>query len=215
MISMTKETLIRLIDDEESVLRAQSTFLTMAGYRVQCYQGALAFLEQDDFSVPGCLVLDVRMPQMSGIELQNVMLERKIDLPIIFLSAHGDIEMAVEAVRKGAKSFLVKPPQLDKLTDLIEEAVADNMKSRSDKQMAEEFEEQWAMLTESEKQVALMVGKGLMNSVIGEVLDMTERTVRGHREAVYEKLEVSNAAELATFIHELQDCRKITESDTH
>lgn len=212
---MTKETLIRLIDDEESVLRAQSTFLTMAGYRVQSYQGALAFLEQDDFSVPGCLVLDVRMPQMSGIELQNVMLERKIDLPIIFLSAHGDIEMAVEAVRKGAKSFLVKPPQLDKLTDLIEEAVADNLKSRSDKRMAEEFEEQWAMLTESEKQVALMVGKGLMNSVIGEVLDMTERTVRGHREAVYEKLEVSNAAELATFIHELQDCRKITESDTH
>ena len=116
---MTKitQSLIRLVDDDESVLKAQSLFLEMAGFKVKSYNSALSFLEKDDFSVTGCIVLDVRMPHMSGIELQNELIRRRCDLPIIFLSAHGDIEMAVEAVHKGAKTFLVKPPRLDKLLE--------------------------------------------------------------------------------------------------
>ena len=116
-MTRTTQSLIRLVDDDESVLKAQSLFLEMAGFKVKAYNSAISFLDNDDFSVTGCLVLDVRMPHMSGIELQNELIRRGCDLPIIFLSAHGDIEMAVDAVHRGAKTFLVKPPRLEKLLE--------------------------------------------------------------------------------------------------
>jgi FixJ family two-component response regulator len=142
-----KKPLIRLIDDDASVLRAEASFLEMADLNVCCYQGALKFLEEDDFTVSGCLVLDVRMPGMSGIELQTELIKRGVRLPIIFLSAHGDIEMAVAAVQRGALNFLTKPPQLDKLLELIGRAVEIDKKRRELEVWKDDLDRSWMLLS--------------------------------------------------------------------
>lgn len=130
-------------------------------------------------------------------------MRRKIDLPIIFLSAHGDIEMAVQAVHKGAKNFLVKPPKLETLLEEIESAIELNISNRKDQAFGRVLMQQWNQLTEAEKENARMVAKGLTNQVIAEVRGISERTVRSQRASVYDKLEVENAAELAAFLHDL------------
>lgn len=198
-----KKSLVRLVDDDITVLNAQSMFLQMADFNVSCYQGAIEFLEKDDHSVNGCVVLDVRMPNMTGIELQEEMKRQNIDLPIIFLSAHGDIEMAVRAVQDGAMTFLVKPPKRDQLISVIEQAFELNDRQRKEKRYLASLLKQWNELTQAEKNVAQMVAKGLTNQVIADVLKISERTVRSQRATVYEKLEVENAAELSEFLHEL------------
>ncbi len=200
---MRSEPIVRLVDDDATVLTAQSMFLKMAGLKVVCYSSAAEFLENDDNRIDGCLLLDVRMPNMSGLELQDEMIRRKIDLPIIFLSAHGDIEMAVQAVHKGAKNFLVKPPKLETLLEEIESAIELNISNRKDQAFGRALMQQWNQLTEAEKENARMVAKGLTNQVIAEVRGISERTVRSQRASVYDKLEVENAAELAAFLHDL------------
>ena len=131
------------------------------------------------------------------------MIRRKIDLPIIFLSAHGDIAMAVEAVKAGAKTFLVKPPKLEELTAVIEEAIHENAERRAKERDLHALQTRFESLTPSEGTVAGMIVKGLTNAVIGETLGMAERTVKAHRAAVFEKLDVTNAVELADFMHEM------------
>ena len=194
--------LVRLVDDDRTVLDALSVFLQMADISVRTFCSAEAFLREDDHSVPGCAVLDVRMPDMNGIELQAEMKRRGIRLPIIFLSAHGDIEMAAEAVRAGAKNFLVKPPKPEKLLAIIGEANFESLTAARERAYGASLEMQRDTLTPAEKQTALMVAKGLTNAVIAEALGVAERTVRAHREAVYGKLDVENAVELADFVRE-------------
>ncbi len=199
------QSVVRLVDDDESVLKALSVFLSFDDWQVRRYASASAFLSDDNLETPGCVVLDVRMPEMSGIELFDEMLRRGIRLPVIFLSAHGDIEMAVEAVRRGAKTFLVKPPKTEKLLEAITLATADDWARRKEEAYAASLASQWKTLTKAEAQVAVMVGKGLPNALIAETIGVTERTVRAQRAPIYEKLDVENAVELADFLHELQD----------
>ena len=206
---MKRDPIVRLVDDDPTVLRAQSMFLRMADLSVVCYQSAAEFLSKDDPEVPGCVVLDVRMPNMSGLELQDELIRRKNVLPIIFLSAHGDIEMAVQAVQKGAKTFLVKPPKLEKFLEAIESAIAADLSARKEREFAKELQAQWDQLTEAEKKIARLVAKGLTNQVIAEVQEVSERTVRSQRATVYEKLEVENAAELVGFLNDLDKYGKL------
>lgn len=201
---MRKEPLVRLIDDDPTVLAAQSTFLRMADLKVLTYSSASDFLEKDDFSRPGCLVLDVRMPSMTGLELQDEMIRQKIDLPIIFLSAHGDIAMAVRAVQKGAKTFLVKPPNLEQLLEEIDSAIKLCFSIRDEKLLAQELQDEWNQLTEAEKKIAKLVVKGLSNQTIAEIQSVSEKTVRSQRASVYTKLEVENAAELTNFLRDYE-----------
>lgn len=199
-----KEPKVRLIDDDPTVLAAQSTFLRWAGLEVVCYSKATDFLSKDDLAIDGCAVVDIRMPNMTGLELQEEMLKRNIDLPIIFLSAHGDIDMAVKAVKKGAKTFLTKPPELDRLVEEIKEAIAHNIELRKKKKFGRVLIKQWNALTETEKEIASLVAKGLTNQVISEVQEVSEKTVRSQRATVYGKLDVKNAAELAGFLNDLK-----------
>lgn len=207
-MNKSSQPLIRLVDDDASVLKAQSLFLEVADYEVKSYSSALEFLENDDFSKLGCLVLDVRMPKMSGLELQNELNRRKVLLPIIFLSAHGDIEMAVEAVHKGALNFLVKPPILDKLLQLIKNGVEEHKQRIQEQKYATYLQSQWNLLTIAEKQVAEMLAKGLSNTMISAALDISERTVRSHKYSVYQKMEIENAAELSVFFNDYSKYRK-------
>ena len=199
------QSVVRIVDDDESILKALTVFLSFDDWRVRTYAGAAAFLASDDFETPGCIILDVRMPGMSGLELFEELLRRGIELPVVFLSAHGDIEMAVEAVRRGAKTFLVKPPKPEKLLEVLESVTADDWERRRKEAYAASLAEEWKKLTPAEAQVAVMVGKGLSNAFIAEAVGVAERTVRAHRASIYEKLDIENAVELADFIHELHD----------
>ena len=199
MMTNSISPVVRLVDDDYTVLDALTVFLEMADMTVRRYSSAQAFLDEDDPDVPGVLVLDVRMPGMSGIELQAELKRRKIDLPVIFLSAHGDIEMAAEAVRAGAMNFLVKPPKPEKLLALIREAVAKSIEDRR----GNSLEKLWETLAPAERQVTVMVAKGLGNAVVAEALCVAERTVRSHKESIYRKLEVENAVELSDFLRDL------------
>lgn len=210
MMTNSISPLVRLVDDDYTVLDALTVFLEMADMTVRRYSSAQAFLNEDDTDIPGVLVLDVRMSGMSGIELQA---ERKIDLPIIFLSAHGDIEMAAEAVRAGAMNFLVKPPKPEKLLALIREAVVKSIEDRRGKRYGDSLVKLGETLTPAERQVAGMVAKGLGNAVVAEALSVAERTVRSHKESIYRKLEVENAVELSDFLRDLDTYgRRETES---
>ena len=197
----TVHPLVRLVDDDAGVREALTAFLQMADYETAAFASAADFLNTDDHDRPGCVVLDVRMPDMNGLELQAEMKRCGIALPVIFLSAHGDIEMAAEAVRAG-RIFLVKPPKPEKLTALIDEAVAECEALYRNRAYGAKLEALWATLTAAEKQVAVMVAKGLTNAVVADALGVAERTVRSHREAVYRKLDVENAVELGDFLRE-------------
>lgn len=202
---------IRIVDDDESVRQALTVFFSMADWQVKTYEDGPSFLAQVDFNTPGCAILDVRMPKMSGIELFDQMLARRILLPVIFLSAHGDIEMAVEAVQRGAKTFLVKPPDTDKLLETVESAVADDFVHRKETEYGESLQRQWKTLTPAEQQVAWLIGKGMTNAAAAEVVGVAERTIRGQRASIYQKLDVENAVEMSDFLHELQQTQAMVE----
>ena len=195
--------IVRLIDDDPTVLDSQSFFLRLCGWQTVTYSNAKDFLELDDLLHPGCVVLDVRMPGMTGLELQDEIIHRKIDLPIIFLSAHGDIEMAIACLQKGAFNFLEKPAEPEKLQKLVEEAIKKNQIDRRETDYKNGLKKAFEGLTKSEKQIAYLVAKGLSNPEISQLLSISERTVQAHRSAVYEKLGVTNAVELADFVRDM------------
>ena len=197
--------LVRIVDDDPTICDSQSFFLQLAGWQTVTYQDPVTFLERDDWDRPGCIILDVRMPSLSGLEVQQELNKRGVDLPIIFLSAHGDIEMAMNCVEQGAFNFLVKPPIPEKLKDLVEKAIKLNKSQRKIKKETEELQKLFSQLTSTEQMVARQVAKGLTNKMIGEVLDMSERTVQSHRSKVFAKLDVGNAVELFKFLSDMDN----------
>ena len=197
--------LVRIVDDDPTICDSQSFFLQLAGWQTVTYQDPVTFLERDDWDRPGCIILDVRMPSLSGLVVQQDLNKRGVDLPIFFLSAHGDIEMAMNCVEQGAFNFLVKPPIPEKLKDLVEKAIKLNKSQRKIKKETEELQKLFSQLTSTEQMVARQVAKGLTNKMIGEVLDMSERTVQSHRSKVFAKLDVGNAVELFQFLSDMDN----------
>ena len=197
--------LVRIVDDDPTICDSQSFFLQLAGWQTVTYQDPVTFLERDDWDRPGCIILDVRMPSLSGLEVQQELNKRGVDLPIIFLSAHGDIEMAMNCVEQGAFNFLVKPPIPEKLKDLVEKAIKLNKSQRKIKKETKELQKLFSQLTSTEQMVARQVAKGLTNKMIGEVLDISERTVQSHRSKVFAKLDVGNAVELFQFLSDMDN----------
>ena len=125
-----EKAVVRIIDDDDSIRKSWRFLIEGEGWTTKCYSSALRFLEEDDRNELGCVVLDVRMPDMSGIELQRVMMLQKNGLPIIFVSGHGDIDMAVQALKDGATDFLPKPVSADRLLTAIERAVSKDVERR-------------------------------------------------------------------------------------
>lgn len=204
--------LVRLVDDDPTVSESLSFVLEVAGLRVKAYPSASSFLALDDSSVEGCLLLDVRMPEMSGLELQRRMKREKNSLPIVFLSAHGDIEMAVDAVQQGAADFLVKPPQPEKLVEALKRACARDHDRRL---LAAELEDarcEWASLTPAEQETAVLIAKGLSSREAGELLGVSEETVRSRRSEAYAKLGARSAVETAEFLHRLRELERLLDA---
>lgn len=188
--------LIRIVDDDASVRDALVYMLEQEGFDTVAYASAEEFLVNDMPSRPGVVVLDVRMPGMSGTRLQNEMIERRIDTPIIFLTGHGDVDMAVKALRKGAYHFLQKPVDTDELVRTIRECLEKTRRGLT----AEEAREAIGLLTPRERQIAKLLLQGVPNHGIAERLNLSVRTVENHRTSLYRKLRVNSLEELKSLL---------------
>lgn len=193
----TVSPLIRIVDDDPVVADSLRFYLEVAGFQVQAYESAEAFLSEDDLSRLGCVVLDVRMPTMSGLELQDRLVAMHADLPIVFLSAHADISMAMDAVRKGASGFVTKPPKTELLLAELQKAVQLHESRQKMRAELAEIEAQLAQLTPAEEETAMLIAKGLSNAEIAELLGLAEVTVRRRRMDIGEKLDARNAVEVS------------------
>ena len=192
-----KEALVRIVDDDAEQLKSLAFLLRMGGFEVMTYQSAQAFLEMDDPRKPGCLLLDHRMPGMTGMELQAELVERGSLLPVIFLSAHGDIPMAMQAVHRGAMDFLVKPAAPDVLIAAVEKAVKKSFEDLAADAGQADLAEKAAALTDRELEVARLVAQGLLNKQIGDKLGISLPTVKLHRGHAAKKLGVRSAVAMA------------------
>lgn len=190
-----KQTVI-VVDDDEAVCDSLSMLLESVGIEHRVYNSANALLADADNLPDGCLVLDIRMPGMSGMELQRELLRREVTLPIIFITGHGDIVMAVEAMRYGAVDFIPKPYRDQDLLDRIHEALAYASGRRSARQNRAELLKKLNSLTRRERQVFELVAKGRANKVIAHELSVSERTVEVHRSQAMKKLGARNLADL-------------------
>lgn len=189
--------LIRLVDDDPDQLTALELLLVGEGWEVACYRSGREFFTGDMTSRPGCVVLDVRMPGQSGLEVQAEMKKRGIDLPIVFLTGHGDIDMAVFAVREGAVDFLQKPVQADRFLKTVTRVAQEDCERRSHPIDADQWKKNFERLTEREREIIRLAAAGLLNRQIALKLSISERTVQVHRLSAYRKLDVHSTAELA------------------
>ena len=197
--------LVRIVDDDSDLRAAIRFLLESEGWEVDDYYSAADFLLNDDPEIPGCLILDVRMPEMTGIELQGELKQHLRQIPIVFLSAHGDIEMAVKTLHEGAVDFLTKPVQEDKLVPVISRSVKLDLIKRGLSFDHEEIKERYKELTERETQIVSLLIKGLLNREIGERLGISTRTVEVHRARAFKKLQVHTISELIQSAHAAED----------
>lgn len=190
------EALIRIVDDDASVRDALQYMLEQEGFNVVAYAGAQEYLVNDMPSRPGVVVLDIRMPGMSGMRLQDEMIARNIVTPIIFLTGHGDVDMAVRALRKGAYHFLQKPVDTGELIQSLRECLEKTRNGLS----SEEVRALLELLTPRERQITRLLLEGVPNHGIAVRLNLSVRTVENHRTSVYRKLRVNSYEELKNLL---------------
>ena len=188
-----------VVDDDEGVRDGLGMLLATVGQPFEAFGSAAEFLDSYDANRRGCLVLDIRMPRISGLELQELLNERGSDLPIIFITGHGDIPMAVEAMRRGALDFIRKPFREQDLLDRINEALDVELVRRKRAIERDDVIAKIASLTDRERAVFESVADGDMNKIIAFDLGISERTVEVHRANAMKKLGVRTLAELIRF----------------
>ena len=189
-------TLVYLVDDEFSVRDSLALLIESTGQSVRSFESAEAFLNNYDPEHPGCLLLDVRMPSMSGLELQGELLKREIFIPIIFISGHAGIPDSAKAFRAGAVDFLEKPFDNEILLERIDEAIKKDIASREQFIEHREIQNRLDHLTHREQEVLSLIVRGHSNKEIARILDISNRTVEAHRASIMEKMQVKSLAEL-------------------
>lgn len=202
-----KTPLIRVIDDDLDLLNSVEFLLKCEGYEVAAYTDAQEFLRADSPSRPGCLVLDEQMPIMTGQELQSELNARKSVLPIIFLTAHGDIDMAVQTMIRGAVDFQKKPIKPEKFLISVARAVQIDLDRRGGASDLKDEIIMYEKLTEREEQICRLVADGLINKEIGERLGISKRTVDHVRASAVNKLQGKSAAQLAAFFRRIDSVK--------
>jgi FixJ family two-component response regulator len=195
---------IFIVDDDEVIRNTIGQLAESVDLQAKKFASAQEFLDSCSPDQPGCLILDIRMPGMSGIQLQAKLIEKDIHIPIIFITGHGDVQMAVKAVRNGAVDFIEKPFRNQVLLDRIQEALARDTHLRRKRSFQKAGEEKLKLLTAREQQVLDLVKIGTPNKNIATMLGVSLRTVEGHRANIMEKLKVQSVAELVTFIERIQ-----------
>lgn len=199
-------TLVRAVDDDEDVRKAMGFLLKCNGWSCKFYSEASSFLEEDDPSVPGCLVLDVRMPKMSGLQLQDKLLGKNYPNPIIFLSAHGNIEMVVDTMHKGAWDFLEKPMCPQKLLSAVEKYCTLSLRQKFPFYFMshQELTVLMGKLSAREAQIVNLVAEGLPSRLIAERLGLSEKTVENHRISACKKIGVHSIKDIVDLFASLK-----------
>jgi len=197
------EAMVFVIDDDESIREALHSLIRSVGLRVETYPSAHEFLQSDRPDVPACLILDVRMPGLSGLDLQRDLTEANIHIPIIFITGHGDIPMSVRAMKAGAVEFLTKPFRDQDLLDAIQQALDRDRHARSQQADSADLRNRFHLLTPRETEVFELVVKGLLNKQIALQLGTSEITIKLHRRQVMEKMQADSLADLVRMSEKL------------
>jgi FixJ family two-component response regulator len=193
---MTPEPTVFVVDDDQAVRRFLCGLIASVDLRVEAYASAREFLDAYEPGRPGCLLLDIRMPGMSGLELQKELAERAIGLPVIILTGHGDVQLAVHAMKAGAVDFIEKPFNNELLLDRVQSAVAESVEADSTRVRRDQIMGRVALLTPRERQVLDMVVAGKTNKGVARRLDISDKTVEIHRARVMEKMQAKSLADL-------------------
>lgn len=197
-----QKSLVRIVDDEPDFVDAMNTFLTYKGWRTVAYGNADSFLTADTYSQPGCILLDIRMPGMTGLQLQERLKEIGVKVPIIFLSAHGDIDTAVMAIQEGAVNFLQKSCDSSRILSSVEKACRQSLQQSNPLgcMTPEQAAESVAKLSRRERDILSLVALGLSSTLIGERLSISARTADAHRASAAKKLGVHSTDEMLAIL---------------
>ncbi|MBI4903898.1 MAG: response regulator transcription factor [Acidobacteria bacterium] len=187
---------VYVVDDDVSIREALENLLRSVGLKVETFGTARDFLSSQRPDVAGCLVLDVRLPNMSGLELQRQLVDADVGLPIIFITGHGDIPMSVRAMKAGAVEFLTKPFRDQDLLDAVQQAIERDRAAREHRAHLAELHNRCASLSPREQEVMALVVRGLLNKQIAAELGTTEATVKLHRGRVMHKMQADSLADL-------------------
>jgi two-component system response regulator FixJ len=196
--------IVHVVDDDASFLRAVGRLLRASGFTVKQYGSAAEFLAQREDGGPGCVLADLRMPGMNGLDLQAALASGPDPLPVVFLSAHGDVPSTVRAMKQGAEDFLVKQAPHGELLAAVRRALERDARERAQRARRHDLQERLALLTPREREVLTLVVQGKLNKQIAGELGIHERTVKLHRTAITTKLEVRSVAQLTRLV---QDAR--------
>ena len=194
------EKIVYVIDDDEGVRKSLALLLNSMGVTAVCFSSALEFLNERHASMEGCLLVDVRMPEMSGLELQRVLNERDVTLPIIFITGHGDVSLAVRAMRAGAFDFIEKPFRDQELLERINQAFVANETRNAEVRAKAVISKRLELLTPREHEIMDRIVSGQANKLIALELGLSERTVEIHRAKVMAKMQASSLAELVVMV---------------
>jgi FixJ family two-component response regulator len=188
--------MVFVVDDEPAICLSLQRLVRSVGLEAQTFSSAQEFLGAKRPDGPGCLVLDVRLPGLSGLDLQQELLDAKVDLPIVFITGHGDIPMTVRAMKAGAVEFLTKPFRDQDLIDAIQHGIEKHRAARKERGKIDEFKTLYDSLTPREREVCSLVAQGLLNKQIAAQLGAAEKTIKVHRGQVMRKMKAESLADL-------------------
>lgn len=192
---MNKATIF-IIDDDQQVRAALSLLMESVGWKVKLFSTAVSFLEQFDSDIPGCIITDIRMPMMSGLDLQMKLKEHRISPPVLMITGHGDIAMAVRAMQEGALDFIEKPFNNQYLLDRVHQAIEVDSDNRKAVLRVLQVNEKYDQLTDKEKQVFGWIIKGALSKQIAEEVFVTQSAVEARRSKIMEKMNADNISDL-------------------